>query len=402
MLALLNRSNRWFMLAIFLLALGYGMWMNLRPLYLERLGATPEQVGLVLGLVALAGGLLSIPAGLLADRIGPKRVMVAGYCIAGAGTLLAAAAPSWGVAGVGFALFTLVFASNPASATLVLHHASQGHSGPQISRIMAIVFAAWPAAMVFAPALGGALGDRFGLPAVLGTGALLIFAAAAVLTRTADARPVRGGAGSSAKALLRNRGFLTLIVFFPLVVFAANLGTVLAPNFLETTRGLSLSVIGLLFSVLSVGALLFNAFVGRTPMPRFIGLLVIAQIAGMALLALFSPLWVLGTAFLLLGTLPTIWVVSQSSYGQSVPASQRGTALGVAETLTALSVAVASVLAGQLYERTPTHEGPFVAAIAMLVVMLGALALIPAVRRAVAASQHKKAEPLPGIALAGD
>lgn len=402
MFALLNRSNRWFMLAVFLLALGYGLWMNLRPLYLERLGATPEQVGMVLGLVALAGGLMSIPAGLLADRIGPKRVMIAGYCLAGAGTALAAVAPTWEVAGVGFALFTFVFASNPASATLVLHHASQGQSGAQISRIVAVVFTAWPAAMVFAPALGGAMGDRFGLPAVLGLGALLIFVAAAVLTRTTDAAPNRGVARQSAMALFRNRGFLVLIVFFPLVIFAANLGTVLAPNFLETTRGLSLSVIGILFSVLSVGALIFNTFVGRLPMPRFIGLLIIAQIAGMGLLALFSPVWVLGIAFVLLGTLPTIWVVSQSSYGQSVPASQRGTALGIAETLAAACVAVASVLAGQLYERTPSHEGPFVVAIVVLAGLLCALMLFPALRRAVTPPLQVKAEPLSVAASAAD
>ena len=402
MLALLNRSNRWFMLAVFLLALGYGLWMNLRPVYLERLGATPEQVGAVLGLVALAGGVLPIPAGLLADRIGPKRIMIAGYCAAGLGAALAAVAPTWGVAGLGFAVFMLVFASNPASASLVMFHASQGHSGAQTSRIMAVVYAAWPAAMVFAPALGGALADRFGLPVVLGLGSVLIFVAAAVLTRTTDAVPVRGTVRPSPRTLLKNQGFLTLAVFFPLVIFAANLGSVLAPNFLETSRGLSLAVIGLLFSVLSIGTLLFNAMVGKMPMPRLIGLLLLSQMTGLAMIILFQPVWILGLAFLLLGTLPTIWVVAQSGYGQSVPASQRGVALGITEALASLAIAVASVMAGQLYNRTPGHEGPFVAAIVILAGLLLALGLVPALRRAVTPPQQVKTDPLAVISSAAD
>ena len=402
MLALLNRSNRWLMLAVFLLALGYGMWMNLRPLYLERLGATPEQVGAVLGLVALAGAVLPIPAGLLADRIGPKRIMIAGYCAAGLGAAMAAFAPTWQVAGLGLAVFMLVFASNPASAALVMHHASQGHTGTQTSRIMAIVYASWPAAMVFAPLLGGALADRFGLPVVFALGALLIFVAAGVLTRTTDAIPARGAPRPSPRMLLKYKGFLTLAVFFPLVIFGANLGSVLAPNFLETTRGLSLAVIGLLFSVLSIGTLLFNAMVGRMPMPRLVGLLLIAQIAGMAILILFQPVWILSVAFLLMGTLPTIWVVAQAGYGQSVPASQRGIALGITESLASVAVAVASVTAGQLFDRTPTHEGPFVAAILVLAGLLLALIVLPALRRAVTPPQQVRAEPLPVAASAAD
>lgn len=88
----LTRNNRLFMLANFLFALSYGLWMNLRQLHLGDLGATPAEVGTALGAVSLAGALLPVPAGLLTDRFGPKRVMLAAWGMAVAGALIAALA----------------------------------------------------------------------------------------------------------------------------------------------------------------------------------------------------------------------------------------------------------------------------------------------------------------------
>src|SRR5574342_520906 len=99
MLKSINRNNRLFMLGNFLFALSYGLWMNLRQIHLLDLGATPADIGTVFALVAIAGGLLPLPAGILADRIGPKRVILAGWLIAAAGALTAALAPTWTLAG---------------------------------------------------------------------------------------------------------------------------------------------------------------------------------------------------------------------------------------------------------------------------------------------------------------
>ena len=50
MLQSIGRDNRILMLALLLWALGEGLWVNLRPIYIEQLGATPSQVGLVLAI----------------------------------------------------------------------------------------------------------------------------------------------------------------------------------------------------------------------------------------------------------------------------------------------------------------------------------------------------------------
>lgn len=88
----INHNNRLFMLGNFLFALSYGLWMNLRQLYLGDLGGSRAEIGTVFGVMALAGGALPLPAGILADRIGPKRVILGAWCLALLGTLIAASA----------------------------------------------------------------------------------------------------------------------------------------------------------------------------------------------------------------------------------------------------------------------------------------------------------------------
>lgn len=101
----ISRNNRLFMLGNFLFALSYGLWMNLRQIHLLDLGASPAEIGTVFALVAIAGGLLPLPAGMLADRIGPKRVILASWLLASAGALTAALAQTWPIAGAGYIIF---------------------------------------------------------------------------------------------------------------------------------------------------------------------------------------------------------------------------------------------------------------------------------------------------------
>lgn len=58
-----------------------------------------------------------------------------------------------------------------------------------------------------------------------------------------------------------------------------------------------------------------------------------------------------------------------------------GTALGITESLAYGAIALASWLAGQLYERTPTHDLPLVVGLAALLVLAGLWAILRAGRR---------------------
>lgn len=59
-------------------------------------GDDPALVGLAMGIYGLTQGLLQIPFGMASDRFGRKRVIMIGLLIFGAGSFVAAAAPSLG------------------------------------------------------------------------------------------------------------------------------------------------------------------------------------------------------------------------------------------------------------------------------------------------------------------
>ncbi len=358
MLRGINRNNRLFMLGNFLFALSYGLWMSLRQLHLGDLGATTVEIGTVMGIVALAGGLLPLPAGMLTDRIGPKRVILSAWMIAIVGTIIAALATSWSMAGVGFAVFMLVIAANPATTSYVLLNTSDDVHAGQAERVMATVFASWPAAMIFAPALGGLIADRWGITADLWIGIVGFLLALGSFALAADVRPTHTEARVGFRTLLNNRRFLTLAAYFPLVMLTLYIGHMLLPTYFEGVRGYTTSMIGLLVSILAVGSLFFNYVVGKLrPRLSFIVLVGAVWVGIFLIWRTDNPL-LIGVAFFMQGALSSFWLLSQATCGQLVTPQQRGSALGITETLAWGAAALASWLAGQLYERTLSHDLP--------------------------------------------
>jgi predicted MFS family arabinose efflux permease len=382
----INRNNRLFMLANFVFSLSFGLWMHLRQLHLGDLGATPAEVGAILGVISMAGGVLPIPAGLLTDRIGPKRVIFASWLVAAFGTLIAALATTWPVAGLGFAVFMLVIAANPATVAYVLLNTQDQSVEGEAERVMATVFASWPAAMVFAPALGGLIADRFGIGADLWVGVGGVIVSLLLLTRMEDVRPAAAQAQADWRRILGNRRYLALAVFYPLTVVALYVGYALIPTFLEGVRGYSIGVIGTLFSVMSLGSLAANYAVGKLrPRLSFIVLIGVVWL-GTLLIWQTGDALLVSLAFAFLGAVSSMWLLAQAAVGQVISPAQRGLALGITETLAYVAIAEASWLAGQLYERTPTHEIPFLVGLVAMGIVL-ALWLMPAIGGMLSGSQ---------------
>lgn len=151
------------------------------PVLRESLGLSLVQAGFLLSLVQLAGMTLGLLVGLVADRLGPRRVMLAGLLLLAAGSALGALAPNVSVLlatrvleGMGFLLAVL-----PAPGLLRQHvqHA------PTLSRSLGW----WGAYMP----LGTALALLLGVPLLSAVGwrwawlllALLSLLAAAGLAR---------------------------------------------------------------------------------------------------------------------------------------------------------------------------------------------------------------------------
>jgi len=357
----INRDNRLFMLANFLFALSYGLWMNLRQLHLAALGAQPAEIGTVFALIAIAGGLFPIPAGILADRLGPRRIIIGGWLLAAVGAVIATLAPTWPVVGLGYVVFMLVIAANPATVSFVLLNTRASVGERTAERVLATVFASWPAAMVFAPVLGGVLADRWGIPVVHGVGALGLFASTGVLCLAADVRAEPTPQAEHRAHLGRNRRFVALMVCYPLVVVALYLGYVLAPTFLAEERSFSNSAIGLLFSTMSVGTLAFRSLLIRLNQRQSFSALLLLVWLGVLLLWQTQGVAWSALAFAGLGGISTVWVLVVAQIGQTVSDQDRGLALGISETLGFAAIAATSWLAGQLYEQTAAHDLPMIA-----------------------------------------
>ena len=373
----INHNNRLFMLGNFLFALSYGLWVNLRQIHLLELDATPAQIGTVFALVSLAGGLLPLPAGMLSDCIGPKRVILLAWIVAAIGALTAARANTWVFASAGYIIFMLCIAANPATVSYVLLNArDQGREGSAES-VMATVFASWPAAMVFAPALGGWIADRSGIQTSLWIGAAGLLIAVGIFAFAQDTQPANGTGPSHPRALLSNREFITLAAYFTLSLMALYLGFILAPTYLEDAQGFSTGSIGVLFSLSSVGTLLFrNVVIKFEPRISFAILVGAAWLGTIVLWQLGGALWI-SVAFVLLGAISTTWVVMQPSIGRAVPENVRGLALGITEALYFGGIALVSWFAGQLYGWTPSHDLPLLYGSVAILIVLVLWALVP-------------------------
>jgi len=377
MLKNIGRNNRLVMLAVFVWALSEGLWYNLRQLYLAELGATAEQIGTVLAAAAVASAVVQIPAGLLADRVGPQRVMLVAWWLGVLGDVLMALATTWQAVVPGMIVNRLSQAANPALVAYVLLSLQDRDRPGRSERIVTTVFGVYPAAMIFAPTLGGFIAEKAGIRTDLWIAAGGVALAALVISRTG--RVAQGDRTQQARPalLFRNRTFLALAGYYTLTLVALYVGYSLAPNFLQDVRGFSLATIGVLFSIVSVGGLAGNIVVGRLcPRWSFGGLLVVIWLA-------FLGLWQVGTlagtgvAFFMFGGISTMWALVTAGIGRAAGPRHQGLALGIMESLISVSLAVAAWIAGCLYDLTPTHDLPLIAGLISIPLILGVSFLVP-------------------------
>ncbi|MDO9505652.1 MAG: MFS transporter [Hydrogenophaga sp.] len=152
------------------------------PVLRDAMQLTLVQAGFLLSLVQLAGMTLGLAVGLMADRLGPRRVMLAGLVLLAMGSAMGAAAPGAGllllsrvVEGVGFLLAVL-----PAPGLLrrrVLHAAT-------LSRALGWWGAYMPLGTALALLMGGGLLGQVGWRWAWVALSVLSLASAALLARS--------------------------------------------------------------------------------------------------------------------------------------------------------------------------------------------------------------------------
>ncbi len=245
--------------------LGAYMRLPVVPLFAGRLGASTVEVGMISAGFMLAAAALSVPLGLMSDRLGRKRLILAGMGISALTSLLLffARAP-WHVglvflfAGVGLACFS------PAMMSHVGDCVPRSHLGRAYGWYTSALYAG----MALGPGIGGAVASwgyrvAFGVSAAV-TGAGALFGAAR-LPSSPPASP-RATSVATLAADLREIVRAPVVVACWMATFFSTFawGSLFAffPLFARD-QGISVAHTGLIFTVQAAANALFRIPVGH-------------------------------------------------------------------------------------------------------------------------------------------
>ncbi len=337
-------------LAIFLFWASLYVFVPILPVYAEALGASLSMVGVIVASYAIAQLLLRIPLGVWADVLGRRKpFLVVGFLAAAGGVLLLGLAPNpWllfcgrtvtGIAAASWVAFSVFFAGY--------------FPRRQTAQAMGIISAINGAAQVLASLLGGFTAQVWGWQVTFFVGAGLAVVALPLLLFTPET-PVERGRPFSYTGFLKMPSLpLLLLVSFICILgqFAVH-GTSLGFVPLHGDRiGASRAELGMIMTVMfaasSVASLAVVYVAGR------LGYTVSLATAFLLMALAFVwvpfihsvPLLILSQALVGVGRgvfFPILMALSI----RAIPPSERGTAMGVFQSLYAVGMLLGPLLLG--------------------------------------------------------
>ena len=350
--------DQWFIYTSQLLwGVGFGLWQHLQPIYIKFLGADPAQVGSTLTLAGLVTIFVYIPMGVIADRWRRKPLIMSAWVMGTIATLLIALAPDWRWVIPGLALYLLSSFSRPA----VAGHIAATDISDNPSRTFAFLSTGFSLGSILSPTLGGWIANTWGLRAVLfvATGVGVLSTLAMAQLSDAPASPPGPHHNQRLKQVITDRPFLWQMFTMFLIVFALEIGTVFAPNYLQEVKGLNYQQIGQLGTAASTGMFLFMLGLGYMRPERRRPLLLnqLVVMGGLALLLIapggmgLHPLLIAG--YFLRGGSRAVIPLTRGRLSHWLPPDILGLGFGVMDTASQAAVMLAPLTAGLLYDRSP-------------------------------------------------
>jgi len=378
----MNRDLLLVAVSLFTWGVGEGMFYIYQPLLLQEWGASPVQIGMILGAVGVAMAFVQIPAGYVADRVGPHYVMKASW-VQG---LIAAAVMAFSKSLPMFVIGLLLYGMTTYVAPPMNTYIGRARGKMPLGRALAVNSASYNAGAIIGPLLGGILASRIGLLPILRVAAGIFLVSSAVILFI-RAHPAETGADHhlASGSLLKNYRFLAFLPLMFLTLLASYLPQTLTSNYLQNQGGLSLETIGRLSSIGNLSNVLF--MLGGSLFPARYSLLV-----GQVLVGLFALLLWRGSgagwytlAFAFIGGYRLLRVMITTLARPLISAAKAGLAYGLIETVNASTVILAPVIAGFLYEREPAWM--YIAALILTAAaVLVNLIILPRLQPAPAAS----------------
>ncbi len=350
----MNPSLLWLGASLFMWGIGESMFLLFQPIYLQQLGADPIQIGVILGAFGAVMTLAHIPAGHLSDRIGRRPMLLIAWVAGIAATLVMALAGNLTIFIVGILIYGFTaFVASPLDSYVT---AARGKWS--VGRAITFISMTFNAGAVLGPVTGGWVGDHFGLQRVYFIAAGLFVLSTVLVWFIAPQPRDSHDPESPPASLLSNWRYLSFLSIFFVVAFAAYLPQPLTPNFLRNQRALSLSLIGQLGSIGSLGNTALNLLLGQLEART-------GFVFGQLGVAAFTMCLWRGTGYgwfavgyFLLGGFRALRGLGIAQVRPFVHESQMGLAYGITETLGSSTVLLAPPLAGYLYAHDPALMYP--------------------------------------------
>lgn len=352
-------------------------------------GDDPARVGLAMGIYGLTQALLQIPFGLASDRIGRKKVVVAGLMVFALGSFLAAMATDLDGLLIGRALQGAGAVS--AAVTALLADLTRDEVR---TKAMALVGGSIGLMFALSLVLAPALNSQIGLSGLFILTGILALAGIAMVIWMVPAEPTQHAdmQRSGFMAVLRSRDLLSLNIGV-FALHAIQLSMWVAVPALLVQAGLVKSahwhvyLPAVLASFVVMGGTLFplerRGYL-RQVLLAAIGLLLLVQLGFLAVAWNFAgagpSITILAVLLLLFFCSFNVLEASQPSLvSRLVPGSSRGAALGLYNTLQSLGLFAGGALGGALL-KWGGLQGLFLATAGLsLLWLVVAWALMPAV-----------------------
>jgi predicted MFS family arabinose efflux permease len=368
----MDPSLVWLSVSLFIWGIGEGMFLIFQPIYLSQLGANPLQIGAILSAAGVAMVISHIPAGYLSDRFGRRPLLFASWILGLISTWVMALAQNLPPFTAGLVLYSFTaFVTAPLNS-----YVTTARGKWSVARAITLISVAFNLGAVVGPFAGGWVGDHFGLRTVFFvSGSIFVLSNVLIYFIRPQPRDQHDPAAPPSR-LLANRPYLNFLALGFLICLATYLPQPFTAKFLQDVRHLSLGSIGLLGTFGGVGNTLLTFFLGQ--LEARVGF-VLGQIAvGLFTLLLWRETgfeW-LAVGYVLLGGYRATRALFSAQIRPLIHISQMGLAYGIAEAVSALTLVIAPVLAGLLYEKDPASIFP----IALAAILFGAalsVALLP-------------------------
>jgi MFS family permease len=390
----LERRSSFSLAAIFALRM-LGLFLVLPVFALEAArypgGEDPALIGLAMGIYGLTQGLLQIPFGMASDRLGRKRVIVAGLLVFAAGSFLSAAADNLTWLVIGRALQ----GAGAVSAAVTALLADQTRDAVR-TKAMALVGAS--IGLMFALSLVAAplLAAHIGLAGLFTLTGLLALAGVAIVVWLVPAEPLQHKEQPRARlSEVLTHSALLRLDFGVFVLHAVQLAMWVAIPALLVQAGLDkqahwqVYLPAVLASFVVMGMTLFplerRGYL-RAVFLAAIGLVTLVQL-GLWLQSGRPDIWALAFLLFVFFCGFNVLEASQPSMASRVaPAHARGAALGVYNTLQSLGFFAGGAVGGALL-KTVGAQGVFAACAGVMLLWLLVAWPMRAPRQAVPASE---------------